>query len=198
MPTWTTAGRGRLKDETGCTIWMHEAEVGFLQTRYLSPDELLNHLDVWFTRHGVSADDRPDIERGSMPMRFLVAMFEPDRTPSGGEMLTVGDYNFELIWTPGHSPGHICLYDQDRQLLISGDHILPSITPNVSLHPAARTRSQDFLTASRKWPAPGEAHAAGPRVGLRLPEGIEELRVHHHARLTTCSKRGHGRRRYRH
>ncbi|HSP54837.1 MAG TPA: MBL fold metallo-hydrolase, partial [Dehalococcoidia bacterium] len=102
---------GRLKEETGCTIWMHEAEAGFLQSRYMTPDELLDRMDVWYTRHGVSPDDRPDIERGSMPMRFFVAMFEPDHMAKGGESLTVGDYTFELIWTPGHSPGHICLYE---------------------------------------------------------------------------------------
>ncbi len=177
---------GRLKEETGCAIWMHEAEAGFLQSRYMTPDELLDRMDVWYTRHGVSADDRPDIERGSMPMRFFVAMFEPDHMAKGGETLTVGDYAFELIWTPGHSPGHICLYERDRELLISGDHILPSITPNVSLHPQQRENPlQDFLESIEK--------VAALKVKQTLPahewdftdfqKRIEELRVHHHARL---------------
>jgi glyoxylase-like metal-dependent hydrolase (beta-lactamase superfamily II)/NADH/NAD ratio-sensing transcriptional regulator Rex len=39
------------------------------------------------------------------------------------------------VWTPGHTPGHICIHDRGRGLLFSGDHVLPTITPNVSLFP---------------------------------------------------------------
>src|SRR4029077_5017904 len=38
-------------------------------------------------------------------------------------------------WTPGHSPGHICLYDQSDKLLLAGDHMLPELPPNIGLHP---------------------------------------------------------------
>ncbi|MHA1603129.1 MAG: MBL fold metallo-hydrolase [Candidatus Freyarchaeota archaeon] len=37
------------------------------------------------------------------------------------------------MWVPGHSPDHICLYESSRKILLSGDHILPTITPDVSL-----------------------------------------------------------------
>ena len=39
-----------------------------------------------------------------------------------------------MIWTPGHSPGHICLYEAENRLLFCGDHILPTITPNIGYH----------------------------------------------------------------
>ncbi len=38
-----------------------------------------------------------------------------------------------VMWTPGHSPGHICLYDARRKVLFSADHVLPVTTPNVGL-----------------------------------------------------------------
>lgn len=38
-----------------------------------------------------------------------------------------------VVETPGHTPGHICLRDSARELFLSGDHVLPRITPNVSL-----------------------------------------------------------------
>lgn len=50
-----------------------------------------------------------------------------------GDILTVGDYRLTCIETPGHSWGHICLYDPDRKLLFSGDHILGDITPNIQV-----------------------------------------------------------------
>ncbi|MFW9989650.1 MAG: MBL fold metallo-hydrolase [Candidatus Odinarchaeota archaeon] len=37
----------------------------------------------------------------------------------------------EIIWTPGHSFGHICIYDKQKQILFSGDHILSRITPHI-------------------------------------------------------------------
>jgi glyoxylase-like metal-dependent hydrolase (beta-lactamase superfamily II) len=42
-----------------------------------------------------------------------------------------------VVWTPGHTPGHICLYDADHNMLLTGDHLLPRITPNIGLTPYA-------------------------------------------------------------
>jgi len=68
-----------------------------------------------------------------------VAPTPPDVTLNGGEEVTAGDFTFRVLWTPGHSPGHICLYEPARKVLLSGDHILPGITPNVGLHPQSGT-----------------------------------------------------------
>ncbi len=48
-----------------------------------------------------------------------------------GSVLNIGSTQLEVIHTPGHSPGHICLYDRKRRILFSGDHILPRTTPNI-------------------------------------------------------------------
>jgi len=58
-----------------------------------------------------------------------------ERILHGGEEISTGIFDFEVIWTPGHSPDHICLYEPDRKILICRDHILPTITPNVGLNP---------------------------------------------------------------
>jgi len=39
--------------------------------------------------------------------------------------------DLEIIWTPGHSFGHICIFDAKREFLYSGDHILSRITPHI-------------------------------------------------------------------
>lgn len=49
-----------------------------------------------------------------------------------GDILTAGGYRFCCVETPGHSRGHLCLYEADKRILISGDHILAGITPNIS------------------------------------------------------------------
>ena len=41
----------------------------------------------------------------------------------GGENLTIDNFSFQVIHTPGHSPGGICLYEADKKLLFSGDTV---------------------------------------------------------------------------
>ena len=40
-----------------------------------------------------------------------------------GDTLTFGESSFEILFTPGHAPGHICLYSKGNNLLIAGDVI---------------------------------------------------------------------------
>lgn len=40
-----------------------------------------------------------------------------------GDVLTFGESNFKILFTPGHSPGHICLYNEENNLLVAGDTI---------------------------------------------------------------------------
>ncbi len=58
-------------------------------------------------------------------------------TLSDGETLTLGRWRYQAIWTPGHSDYHLCLLREDG-LFIAGDHVLPSITPNIGLYPYSR------------------------------------------------------------
>ncbi|HVJ48675.1 MBL fold metallo-hydrolase [Desulfitobacterium sp.] len=48
-----------------------------------------------------------------------------------GNTICVGDYVFEIIATPGHTPGHIGLYEKKHKLFFCGDHILEHINPSV-------------------------------------------------------------------
>ena len=57
-----------------------------------------------------------------------------DRYLYDGENLKIGDIEFEIIWTPGHSYEQICLYEKNQKILFSGDHVLPKITSHVALY----------------------------------------------------------------
>lgn len=48
-----------------------------------------------------------------------------------GDAIDVGDYHFKCVATPGHTMGHICLYEPAKKILVAGDHILIDITPNI-------------------------------------------------------------------
>jgi len=50
-----------------------------------------------------------------------------------GDLLRIGEYSFQCVETPGHTRGHMCLYEPRTKIFFSGDHILNDITPNISL-----------------------------------------------------------------
>lgn len=109
-----------------------------------------------------------------------------DVTPvSDGEVIRVGDYELRCIETPGHSPGHVCLYDGKHKILFSGDHILFDITPNIARWDNKEDSLRDFLASLDK--------VSMLDVKLVLPghrnswnghgERIEALKQHHRNRL---------------
>ncbi len=49
-----------------------------------------------------------------------------------GDLINIGGYSFEIVDIPGHTPGHIGLYERTYKLFFGGDHILDRITPNIA------------------------------------------------------------------
>jgi glyoxylase-like metal-dependent hydrolase (beta-lactamase superfamily II) len=81
-------------------------------------------------------------------MRRLVVPVLPDTILNEGDVVSSGNLNLNVMWTPGHSPGHICLYEPEQKILFAGDHLLPINTPNVSLSPQSTPNPlNDFLVS---------------------------------------------------
>lgn len=111
-----------------------------------------------------------------------------------GDILQVGEFSFQCIETSGHAPDHFCLYDQERKILFSGDHILGKITPNNTIWapPATITRDYlgDYLESLNKIAAL-DIKVIFPGHRFVLEDGykrIEELRDHHQRRLEDVMK----------
>ncbi len=103
-----------------------------------------------------------------------------------GDMTSIGDYSFRCIETPGHTPGHICLYEPGKKVFICGDHILFDITPNITLSFEDRNPLKEYLTSLDKvYDLDVELVLPGHRSIFRnQKERIRELKQHHQARLT--------------
>jgi glyoxylase-like metal-dependent hydrolase (beta-lactamase superfamily II) len=125
---------GRLKRISNCEVVIHQKDAEFLKTRYFSPQPLVDEMGRFLTIQGVPDDIRGALTEGSMNMLDRVAPVPPDTMVKGGEYFRIGSFDFQVIWTPGHSAGHICFYEPNHKILLTGDHILPTITPNVSMH----------------------------------------------------------------
>lgn len=102
-----------------------------------------------------------------------------------GDVLHYGGYDLEAVLTPGHTPGHMCLYDRKKKILFCGDHILGTITPNICIELSAENPLQDYLDSLKKVEKL-EVELLLPAHGTEVPdmyERIRELYRHHEARL---------------
>jgi len=101
-----------------------------------------------------------------------------------GDMISIGDYSFTCIATPGHTKGHLCLYEPDKKILVSGDHILIDITPNISLWSDDDNPLDEYLQSLDKvYDLDIELVLPGHRSLFQDCKGrIEELKHHHKAR----------------
>jgi glyoxylase-like metal-dependent hydrolase (beta-lactamase superfamily II) len=65
-------------------------------------------------------------------LRWLFRPPDPTQRVRHGQRLDLAGREWVSVHTPGHTIDHLCLYDPEHGVLISGDHVLPSITPHVS------------------------------------------------------------------
>jgi glyoxylase-like metal-dependent hydrolase (beta-lactamase superfamily II) len=102
-----------------------------------------------------------------------------------GDAIDVGDYHFKCVATPGHTLGHICLYDQDKKILLAGDHILIDITPNIQCWSDTANPLKDYLASLDKvGKLDIDLVLPGHRRLIDNPKArIEELKKHHARRL---------------
>ena len=125
---------GRIREASGAWIGLLPADTAMLEERYVETDDLVSRMSELLRVSGVPAESLPDLATASLEIRSLVHMALPDRAVEDGDAIGVPGWDLRAIWTPGHSPGHLCLVDETAGLLLSGDHVLPRITPNISFH----------------------------------------------------------------
>ncbi len=178
---------GRVREASGAWIGLHPADAAMIGPRYGDTDELLAEMTAFLGESGVPADKLPDLAFASMVVKSFVTMAEPDVQFEDGSRIELPGWDLRTIWTPGHSPGHVCFYSDDRRLLLSGDHILPRITPNISVHaqqfPNPLGDYLDSLRKVRDLPA-DEVLPAHEYRFAGLPARVEEIVRHHDERLS--------------
>lgn len=116
-------------ERTGCELWLH-------------PNH--EHMIRWAKDPGAALERRLEIARQSgvpeAPLRRyaelrgsvesgIAAIVEPDRPLISGVVVETALGPWVAYETPGHAPSHVCLFQPERRLLISGDHLLGRISP---------------------------------------------------------------------
>ena len=125
----------KLKQLSGAKIALSEIEAKFVDSRYGKTDALLKQVKQLLIANGVPEADLTELAESPLAIKQFVSVVKPDIILKDGDKITVASSEFKIMLTPGHSPGHICLYEPKRKLFFSGDHILPDIFPHVGFHP---------------------------------------------------------------
>jgi glyoxylase-like metal-dependent hydrolase (beta-lactamase superfamily II) len=111
---------------------------------------------------------------------------EPDEWIAHGQVFDLGTRHLEAIATPGHTRGHVVFADHLAGLLFAGDHVLPHITPSISLEAAPLDLPLrdylDSLVLVRQMPDLTLLPAHGP-VTPSVHARVDELLDHHDNRL---------------
>jgi len=123
---------GEVVRRSGGELWMHEA--GRLDLdKYRDPDEAVDRRMLMLADHGLYGRELTESSEGLLDwLPVMPSVAAPDRALSGGERLAVGDRSWEIVHTPGHSPGHVCLWSAADRVLCSGDHLLQIVSPPVT------------------------------------------------------------------
>lgn len=180
---------GRLREASDAWVAMHPSDMDVLRRLGGQSTQERNASVVGqMIRAGFPEEDVEAFR--SAPIAFQTPAL-PDLALDDGERVDVGGLDLRAVWTPGHTPGHLCLHLAERDLLFTGDHVLPRITPHVGQFPLDSTDGDPL----------GDFLASQTRIG-RLPDAdrllclpshetrfssltgrAEEIVAHHEERL---------------
>jgi len=125
---------GTLVDLTRARMLMHRLDWLHIQNEMVDFDAAVERLDGWLRLNGAPPELLDEEQRRAAQMYARYDVQAPDEQVEDGHRIRVGRHELQVIWTPGHTMGHICLFDAERRVLLTGDHVLDPITPNVSLN----------------------------------------------------------------
>lgn len=115
----------------GGWIAYHERDHDIVR-RYRRPD--VADIDrAWLRDCGTPEDVIDDLAVDPADSARMTALPDPTLVVRDGDLLPVDGLRVRVVETPGHTPGHICLVDEERGLFFSGDHVLPRITSNIGM-----------------------------------------------------------------
>ncbi len=187
-------------DHMGLAGWHceeHEVELWTTRTEWMMARSL--YLDTeganrremaeFYLRNGVPQDwyDRT-LKLGNTYREIVEEPPARFRRVNDGERFEIGGRSWQVIVGGGHAPEHAAYYCEEADVLISGDHILPRISPNISLWASEPEGDPlgDYLTSLDKFKVlPADTLVLPSHIqpfrGLRERAG--ELQDHHHERL---------------
>ncbi|MCZ6888008.1 MAG: MBL fold metallo-hydrolase [Gammaproteobacteria bacterium] len=185
---------GMITEHFRCPLYMTRAE--YYQARSFS-GSWGSHKSNWqgaefYIRSGMPADYLEQMS-AMWKRRASEGMSMPEM-PMGyqrledGDIMTIGQHDWQIVVGAGHSPEHACLHCKSLGIMISGDQILPRITSNVSVMP-----TEPEANPLKVWMESHDKFLDTPPATLVLPahnlpfhgvrERLRQLTTHHEDRM---------------
>ncbi len=177
---------GTFAGEGLADLYIHRLEVPLVHPRYVELEQLVKEVRTYLLVNGVPPGDSEVLSNSQRALSQVVKTAEPSVQLDGAESLQMGRRTLRVEWTPGHSPGHICLYDRRDSLLFAGDHMLPELSPNIGLHPQSTPDPlHEYLDGLRRLAAyePELILPSHGRPFTDAPARVKVLEAHHRRRL---------------
>ncbi len=125
----------RLRAASGAWVAMHPADHAVIASPdFREPERMVAREMRSLRALGASAAEAAAAAGTVDGYASVARLALPDHELSDGDLADVPGWRLRAVHTPGHTPGHLCFVDELSQRLFAGDHILPRITPNISLH----------------------------------------------------------------
>lgn len=122
---------GTLQQQTNAAVSMSKIDADSVQNAW--SQTFLDELHSHYKASGIPLAIAKEMQENTESFKPLL---QPLPTVNHyfieGEKVRIGHYEYEVIHTPGHAEGMVCFYNAEKNVLLSADHILPRITPNIS------------------------------------------------------------------
>jgi glyoxylase-like metal-dependent hydrolase (beta-lactamase superfamily II) len=143
--------------------WDHIADTALLKESFLIPVGI----------HPLDAENLKRPGSDGLPCWINIPTVEPDILFEESQQLSIGKQKFRIIFTPGHTPGGVCFYCPDKNLLISGDTLFKGSIGNLSFptaQPDLMWKSLDKLAMlpahTKVYPGHGPSTTIGAQTWL--------------------------------
>lgn len=178
----------RVREASGAPIGLHRRDAERLAGNSSMARDAARLATQMVDRLGIPDEEAGAFLNVSYDPRFG-ELSRPDLFLEDGERAPIDGWNLRAHWTPGHTPGHLCYYEERANLLLTGDHVLPKISPNISVRLMGAEPGDnplpDYLASLRRVAdlepsevLPGHLWRFSP-----LSARTAELLTHHAARL---------------
>ena len=175
----------KIKQICGAQVAIHRIDAGFIFPRYKDFNNLIKETAELLRQNGAHEDELTELKEASLWMNKYVTPDSPEVKLEDGGTISNDSFEFEVLWTPGHSPGHICLYERERRFILTGDHVLYDTVPHVGFNPQSGDNPLgDYISSLEKlerlkvnFILPGHGPVFNA-LGLR----IERILQHHEER----------------
>jgi glyoxylase-like metal-dependent hydrolase (beta-lactamase superfamily II) len=182
---------GRLLAASGAWVAMHQADAEVVAYHRGAPGAWARQSAEAVLHAGASEVELAELPHADDFPTFPVPS-SPTRLVADGEHVDVPGWRVQAVWTPGHSPGHLCFVVEQPRLLLSGDHVLARISPHVGLYDETQDRDPlgDYLHSLDALRGLGvdEVLPAHLHRFVDLDARLAELVAHHDERLAAIER----------